>query len=63
MQAISLPLGMSEDENRAALAASERQAIIEGNEFGNRQQRRFAARMARKERKFNHAIGVTGDDL
>ena len=54
MQVISRPLELSERENRAALAKSERQAIINGNEFGNRQQRRLAARMARKNRKFNH---------
>lgn len=59
MEMLSKPLAMTEAENRAALAAQERNMIARGNEFGNRQQRRLAARIARKERRKE---GVTAND-
>lgn len=62
MQEISLPLQMSEEENRAKLEASIRRHETYGDEFGNRQQRRQAARMARKQRRFQPKFGYASND-
>lgn len=42
---------MSETDNRAALAHSEKHRIESGDPEGNRHQRRLAARLERQERK------------
>lgn len=49
MEMIRKPLKMSEQENRAMLAASEQRKTREGDDEGNRHARRLAARHARLE--------------
>lgn len=51
MEMISRPLAMSLLENRAQLAASEKQRGREGDPSGNRHQRRLAAKRERQAKK------------
>lgn len=51
MEMISRPLEMTERANREMLRVSEDRLIREGSAYGNRQQRRLAARQERKQRQ------------
>lgn len=51
MEMIRTPLRMTEAENRAALAASEKHRELDGWEGGNRHERRLAAKRERQQRK------------
>lgn len=51
MEMIRRPLQMTEAENRAALASSEKYREREGCESGNRHERRLAAKRERQARK------------
>jgi hypothetical protein len=55
MEKFKLPLSLSEDENRAELAASEARVGAFGYPIGNRQQRRRQAMMERKLRRRERA--------
>lgn len=50
MELLSRPLQMTLAQNREAVEAFEKRRIVEGTPYGNRHERRLAARVARRER-------------